>query len=155
MPAAKMWLKLESSALARSWMEISEETEDTKLKGTGQDSDRFWDKVVAKFETLAPTEPKALAGRYHTRGRTAIKNQWKDKIARDVRKFNKSYLLVLQSNPTGCTEQNIIHLHGPDTDLAAALDSSSIESACNPNFPANQETLSLSLLWRCFFAHQL
>jgi hypothetical protein len=104
MPWSKKWTSLENEALARAWINVSEDHGMPKIKGTNQDQTEFWNEI----KEYAPADkPK---GTYNEQGHSALKVQWTDKVAWGVKKFNKSLLLVKSSNPTGCNEQNIINM---------------------------------------------
>ena len=105
MGKGKRWSQEECKHLAEAWVAASEDVGSAQVKGTNQDSDEFWNKVKDNFAAYAPSN---VQGTYHGRELSAIKNQWKDKISRDVKKFNKALVKVLSSNPTGCTEENKI-----------------------------------------------
>ena len=108
MGKGKKWSSDESLHLAEAWMAKSEEAGAAQLRGTNQDSDEFWSGVKQIFATKSPTpNPDGI---YHDRNWTAIRNQWRDQIARDVKKFNKSLMKVYKSKPTGCTDQNKINM---------------------------------------------
>ena len=107
MGQGKHWSAEECLHLAEAWVNASEDEGEKEVKGTYQDSDSFWAKVLENFTAKSPPHPQGI---YHDRALTAIKNKWKDKISRDVKKFNKSLLKVYKSNPTGCTEQNKVNM---------------------------------------------
>ena len=57
---------------------------------------------------LAPET--GIAGRYHNRETKALRNHWTEKIARDVKKFNKNLLIVFASKPTGVGDDEKINM---------------------------------------------
>jgi hypothetical protein len=110
MPTGKKWTSDECEALAKAWINVSEDTGEGEVKGTDQTSETFWGRVVDYLKTLAPKDAKECAGRFHRREGNALKTNWNDKIARDVKKFNRALLKVLASNLTGVNEQNKINI---------------------------------------------
>ena len=99
----------EHAMVAQAWINASEDLGSEKVHGTNQDVNQFFAKVMANLRTLAPSNEN-ISGRYHNRDMSAVQNQWNTKIAREVRKFNKTLLRILCSKPTGCTEQNKINM---------------------------------------------
>ena len=108
MGRGKGWSAEESLHLAEAWIEASEDVDAVVVKGTDQDADDFWKKVYKMF--VPKTPPNHLSGTYKDRSTGAMQSHWSERIARQVKAFNKSLLLVLNSNPTGCTEQNKINM---------------------------------------------
>ena len=106
MGRGKGWTNEESVHLAEAWIEASEDHGQRDIKGTDQDTDDFWKKIRSIFVSKSPAEPPQ--GTYSQRGVKAMQNQWSANISRDVKKFNKSLLLVNRSEPSGCNEQNKI-----------------------------------------------
>ena len=94
--------------LAMAWVDASEEVGEPSLRGTSQHFNEFWSKVRANYlkHQPAPCPP----GKYSHRATTALQTQWRDNIAREARRFNRNLLLVLNSRPTGCTEQQKINM---------------------------------------------
>ena len=90
--SGKRWSIQERVHLTEAWVDASEDAGEVEVKGTYQDSDSFWQRVYDKFIAKAPSN--AAKGSYKDRQITAITNQWKDKIAREVKKFNKALLRV-------------------------------------------------------------
>jgi hypothetical protein len=107
MPQGKRWSVEECEALARAWINISEDVGSEDLKGTDQTADVFWKRVIAAMQRLAPPD---CVGRYHNRAQNAIMTQWTDKIAREVRKFNKSLLKVHAAHLTGVNDEQKINI---------------------------------------------
>ena len=107
MGRGKVWSADESAHLAEAWVNASEDAGEPEVKGTNQDSDAFWAKVKAKFAERAPPNPDGV---YHDRTTSAITNHWKEKISRDVKRFNKALLQVFASKPSGVTEQEKINI---------------------------------------------
>ena len=106
--SGKRWSVQERVHLTEAWVDASEDAGEVEVKGTYQDSDVFWERVHEKFASKAPsTAPK---GTYSDRQTSAVTNQWKDKISREVKKFNKALLRVFKAKPTGCNEQNQINM---------------------------------------------
>ena len=68
----RKWIAEESLALAQAWLDATEEVGATALRGTGQDSNEFWDKVKAKFDEKSPHNPQ---GTYRERATSAVQNQ--------------------------------------------------------------------------------
>jgi hypothetical protein len=101
------WTAEEREHLAEAWIHASESIGEAKVKGTNQDSDEFWSSVYSEFTKKGPTNPKGV---YGDRPQTAVRNYFRDKIARDVKSFNKSILKVLSSRPTGVDEQQKINM---------------------------------------------
>ena len=101
MGRAKAWCSEEHAGVAQAWINVSEDKNSLDIKGTNQDSDTFWKAVIANLATLAPSCATETEARWHFRGRKSIERHWKDNIARECKKFNKSVLKVHSSNPTG------------------------------------------------------
>ena len=111
MGKAASWLAAEITVVAQAWIEASEDGTNRNggLSGTDQDKDQHWNQVMANVEKRAP--PDAVReGRYHYRGIKPIKSYWRDQISKECNQFNRDLLLVYNSNPTGCTEQNKINM---------------------------------------------
>ena len=94
--------------LASAWVAASEEVGGESLKGTNQDSDQFWSSVRTEFDMLTPSN--FVKGTYKERALSAMQSCWAEKIARDVKKFNKALLRVMNAKPTGVTEDQKINL---------------------------------------------
>jgi hypothetical protein len=107
MPSGKRWCAEECEALARCWINVSEDVGSADLKGTDQSGEVFWRRVI---ESLGRVAPPDSVGRYHNRGKTALMTQWTDKIGREVRKFNKSLLKVYSAQMTGVTEEQKVNV---------------------------------------------
>ena len=107
MPKGKKWTDEEYATLAQAWIQTSEEVDQKVLKGTGQTLTAFWQKVLERFESLAPADPD---GHYHLRGLVPVMNQWKDLLSRNVKKFNKCLVRVLKAKPTGVTEDQKVNI---------------------------------------------
>lgn len=112
MGKGKQWTTKECKHLAEAWIEVSEDQDQTEVKGANQNADAFWRRVFARFVAKAP--PDHLSGTYSGRGENAVRNYWTDNIARDCKKFNKSLMKVYQSRPTGVTLEE-------KTNIAVAL----------------------------------
>ena len=108
MGKAKTWTPEEHAALAQAWINASEDKDRSDVKGTNQDGVEFFAKVVENLKVLAPSD--VCSGSYHNRGAPALMNHWRDKISREVKKFNKAILKVVASKPTGCGEQEKINM---------------------------------------------
>lgn len=108
MGRGKVWTLHENLHLAEAWLQVSEDADEATVKGTNQDGDEFWKRVEVAFKEKTPSPNPE--GQYQERSNPAIINQWKEKIARQARKFNASLMKVYRSNPTGCTEQNKINM---------------------------------------------
>ena len=108
MGRGKQWTPEESLHLAEAWLEISEDVGAAEVKGTNQDSHVFWARIEESFKAKAPTPNPE--GQYNDRATSDIITQWKDKISRQAKKFNKALMKVFRSHPTGCTEQNKINM---------------------------------------------
>ena len=106
MGKGKKWTQEELKHLAEAWISISEDAGESALKGTNQDADEFWNRI---YNVYIGKAPDAAEG-YGNRALSAVKSQWKDKLSKYVRAFNKKLQKVQRSNPTGCTEQNIINM---------------------------------------------
>ena len=106
--SGKRWSVQERVHLTEAWVDATEDAGEVEVKGTYQDSDVFWEIVHTKFSAKAPVS--APKGQYKDRQVSAITNQWKATIAREVKKFNKALLKVFNSKPTGCNEQNQINM---------------------------------------------
>jgi tRNA-splicing ligase RtcB len=107
MPKGKKWTTEECFDLAMAWIETSEDDGQPEVKGTNQDSDEFWAKVMERFKVKGPTPQNGIYGEC---AMTAIQTQFKDNIARDLKKFNKSLLKVMSSNPSGVSQQEKINI---------------------------------------------
>ena len=121
MGKAPHWIAAEATVVAQSWIEASEDGTEVNgsLTGTDQDKDHYWSKVMENIQKRAP--PDSLRqGRYHHRGVKPIKSFWRDNIAKECNAFNRALLIVYNSNPTGCTEQNKIN-------MAAAIHKGKVE----------------------------
>lgn len=116
MGRGKVWSAVECKHLAEAWLEVSEDQNETEVKGVSQDADQFWGRVYNKFVLKGHQE-----GCYGERGDSAVRNFWSDNIARDCKKFNKSLVKVYASRPTGVTlEEKVniavaLHLKKADT----------------------------------------
>jgi hypothetical protein len=93
MGKGKKWSSEECKHLAMAWISVSEDTGEVDVKGTDRDSSDFWKAVTTKFASYGPEKQNGI---YGDRAATAVENQWKDQISRDVKKFNKSLLKVMQ-----------------------------------------------------------
>ena len=111
MGKAKKWLNEERAALARAWVEASEDTGEKMVKGTGQTADAFEKKIIKNLEALAPdfNEDDTVAGRYHNRAQSALMGQLKDGVHRECKKFNKCLLKIEASRPSGVGDQEKIN----------------------------------------------
>lgn len=98
MGKSKNWTADEHAALAQAWINASEDVGSSKVFGMNQDSDRFFAKVIDNLKALAPDSD--TSGRHHNRDASAIQNQWNTKLAREVKKFNRALLKVLNSQST-------------------------------------------------------
>lgn len=107
MGKGKKWTPEESADLAASYIHASEDAGSGDVKGTNQDADTFWTKVLLHFSQLSPPHPRGI---YHDRAKTAIINHWKEYISRDVKKFNNALLRVMSSRPTGVNQQEIVNM---------------------------------------------
>ena len=130
MGTCKRWSVEERLHLTEAWIDATEDAGETEVKGTYQDSDVFWKRVYDKYVAKAPSNH--AKGSYSGRQVSAMQNQWKDKLARDVKKFNKSLLRVISAKPTGCTEQNQINMA-----VAIHLGKTSTMSYVHKEFEAN------------------
>ena len=108
MGRGRSWSTEELLHLAQAWLDATQDVGEREVKGTWQDSAQFWNKVITNFNSMCPVENPD--GIYSDRAASAVRNQWKEKIARGCRSFNKALLLVLNSRPTGCNEQNKINI---------------------------------------------
>ena len=108
MGRGRSWTPAECLHLAEAWLDVSQDVGEREVKGTWQDSSQFWSKVMAVFSSKCPVDNPD--GVYGDRALSAVKGQWKEKIARGCRNFNKALLVVLNSRPTGCNEQNKINM---------------------------------------------
>ena len=130
MGTGKRWSNQERLHLTEAWVDATEDAGEVEVKGTYQDSDVFWQRVYDKYTAKAP--PNYEKGSYNGRQVTAVKNQWKDKISREVKKFNKALLRVFNARPTGCTEQNKINMA-----VAIQIGKTSTMSYIHKEFEAN------------------
>ena len=88
MGRGKGWSTEESLHLAEAWIEASEEVGERVLKGADQDAEDFWKKV---YNVFAPKTPSNyLVGTYKDRSTGGMQSQWSEKIARQVKSFNKA-----------------------------------------------------------------
>ncbi|KAG7373841.1 hypothetical protein IV203_012936 [Nitzschia inconspicua] len=114
MGQGKRWSSEESAHLAEAWIHASEGVGEFKVKGTSQDGNEFWGKVLEEFGRKAPANaaPGTYLKRENKGGETRppIENHFREKIQRDCKKFNTSLRKVLCSNPTGCSEQEKINM---------------------------------------------
>ena len=78
-----MWLVEEHVALAQAWINASEDNGSEDVKGTNQDADAFFDKVLENLKTLAPVDTDSI-GRHNNREKKALQNHWKDKIGQEI-----------------------------------------------------------------------
>ena len=108
MGEGKRWDSPECRDLATAWISASEENGEASLKGTHQESELFWESVRKHFDDKTPDN--CTKGTYKDRGTTAVKNQWCEKVSRDVKKFNEALLKVMNGKPTGVTEEQKINL---------------------------------------------
>jgi hypothetical protein len=101
MGKGKRWIKAESIALAEAF--IASREDGSAIEGTNQTADFLWEtKVIPQFCMRAPGV--CNPNHFHNRGLPAIKAHWKDRISKDVQKFNCALLIIYNSHPTGCTE---------------------------------------------------
>ena len=121
MGKAKSWNVAEITATAQSWIEASEDGTEVSggLSGSEQTQDQFWAKVMENIEKRAPADAMREA-RFHHRGVKTIKNYWRDNIAKECNAFNRSLLIVYNSNPTGCNENDKVN-------MAAAIHQGKVE----------------------------
>jgi hypothetical protein len=108
MGKGKRWIKAESVALAEAFI-ASREDGSATIEGTNQTADYLWEtKVMPQFlmRALGVCDPDW----FHNRGLPAIKAHWQDRISKDVQKFNRALLIIYNSHPTGCTEQEKINM---------------------------------------------
>ena len=112
------------------------------MKGTNQDTDAFFQKVVDNLKKLAPDHVGECQGRYHNRGAKCLLNHWKTNVAREVKKFNRALLKVFISKPTGVGDQEKIN-------MAAAIHLGKIDTASHrhKDFPAGE--------WKFYMAWQV
>ena len=116
--------------MTEAWVDATECANEAEVKATYQDSDVFWQRVYDKFIAKAPSN--APKGSYKDRQVSAITNQWKDKISREVKKFNKALLRIYSAKPTGCNEQNQINMA-----VAVHIGKTSTMSYVHKDFEAN------------------
>ena len=131
--SGKRWSVQERVHLTEAWVDASQDAGEVEIKGTYQDSDVLG-RVYQKFTAKRPSN--AAKGLYNNRQVTAITNQWKDTISREVKKFNKSLLRVFNAKPTGCTEQNKINMA-----VAIHLGKTSTMSYVHKEFESNDWNL--------------
>ena len=131
--------------MTEAWVDATEDAGEVEVKGTYQDSDVFWERVHLKFAAKAPAS--APKGQYKDRQVSAITNQWKDTIAREVKKFNKALLKVFNSKPTGCNEQNQVNMA-----VAIHLGKTSTMSYVHKEFEAND--WNLYQCWKILKSHR-
>jgi hypothetical protein len=127
MGRGKVWSSAECKDLAECWLDVSEDKDEIEVKGVGQDSDQFWDRIFNKYSLKGRQE-----GCYGERGVSAVKNFWSDNISRDCKKFNKSLIKVYASNPTGVTLEEKINI-AVALHLKKADSASSRHRGFNPN----------------------
>ena len=140
MGKGKRWSGEESLHLAEAWVKTSEDTGEPEVKGTNQDNEEFWAKVIANFAEACPvTSPDGV---YNDRTKTAIINHWKEKVSRDVKRFNKSLVKGFASRPTGVTEQEKIHIA-----VALHLKKADTASSRHKDFAPNDW-----IFYRCWLA---
>ena len=108
MGKGKRWDSPECRDLAMAWISASEEKGEASLKGTHQESELFWESVRKHFDDETPDN--CTKGTCKDRGATAVRNQWYEKVSRDVKKFNEALLKVMNGKPTGVTEEQKINL---------------------------------------------
>ena len=139
MGKGKEWKPEESMHLAMAWVDASEEVGEPSLRGTSQHFNEFWSKVRANYlkHQPAPCPP----GKYSHRATTALQTQWRDNIAREARRFNRNLLLVLNSRPTGCTEQQKINMA-----VAIQLGKTDVRSYRHRDFEARYSSMLMSNL---------
>ena len=106
MGKGKKWSTEELKHLAEAWISISEDSGEAMVKGTNQESDEFWRRIYNVFISKLPNAPEG----YANRALSAVRSQWKDKLSKYIRSFNKQLQKVQCSNPTGCSEQNIVNM---------------------------------------------
>ena len=85
MGTGKRWTVEERIHLTEAWIDATEDTGEDEVKGTYQDSEVFWKRVYDKY--VAKALPGHANGAYGGRQASAVQNQWKDKLARDVKKL--------------------------------------------------------------------
>jgi hypothetical protein len=122
MPKGKRWSPEENLDLAQAWIEVSEDAGSPDVKGTNQDSDEFWARVHRNFKEKGGDQGSGK-GVYGDRAITAIQNQWKDNISRNIKNFNKAIAKVNASNLSGVTNQQKVNvavaIHLGKTDVAS------------------------------------
>jgi hypothetical protein len=67
MPQGKKWSSEECKALAKAWINVSEDSGRSTVKGANQTSYRLWSRVDATLKYLAPAALEDCIGKYHNR----------------------------------------------------------------------------------------
>lgn len=109
MAKGRKWVPHEHMALAKAYIDVSEEMGAPVLKGTGQTVDAFWKAVKENLEK-ASFLVDDIEGRYASRDVKALRQQFSVVVARNVKKFNVALRLVYRSRPTGVTDQQKINM---------------------------------------------
>jgi hypothetical protein len=128
MGRGKVWTAIECKHLAEAWLEVSEDKNETEVKGVFQEADQFWCRVFNKYVLKGRQE-----GCYGERGVSAVKNFWTDNIARDCMRFNKSLVKVYASKPTGVTLDEKVNIA-----VALHLKKADTASSRHKDFPAGE-----------------
>ena len=108
MPKGVKWTAEEHKHLAESWIEVSEDTNSIRVRGTNRDTTDFWEEILEKFRAKAPDD--ALSGSYGDRGAKALRSRWQDFVSKEVNSFNKALRKIYSSNPTGVTQNEMINM---------------------------------------------
>ncbi|VFQ97540.1 unnamed protein product [Cuscuta campestris] len=112
--ASKPWTATEEEALARAWVNISQDP----IKGNAQTSDGFWNKVTHEFHVLMNSKPYRL---FHS-----VSSKYRDmnkKIGWFASYYNKAHV----NRPSGVSDDNVLKTalekyqakHGPFPHLKA------------------------------------
>jgi hypothetical protein len=88
MPKGKRWSSEENLDLAQAWIEVSKDVgSEEDVMGTNQDFNKFWNHVHQCFTVKGGSTGKGK-GIYGDQALTAIQNQWKENISRNIKNFN-------------------------------------------------------------------
>lgn len=105
MGRGKSWDGVENQLLAQAWIAASEDV----FLGADQKGRRFWSTLHSRFCDFCPPPSASSEGRFEMRSLLSCKSHFSE-LSRDCQKFQKALRLVNISNPTGCTEENILSM---------------------------------------------
>jgi hypothetical protein len=109
MPRGKQWAPVEVAALARAFVQAT----NNPIKGADQRTEVFIADIMSNFKRLAPAGLLPTSFTYHYRQDNPKENAYfylRDTVFKDIMKFNSCLRIVYSSQPTGTNEQNKINM---------------------------------------------